>query len=144
MKKRIVHSFMIFIISILVACAGNTIEESSPGDYSHLLNVNAISIEYYLISLENESDLAGLWETKAAVEHTRSQLQFNSDGSFLEKVQHKLTKEEIVSYAGKYQVVGDELTMTMHDGKTFYYLYSIKDNILRLDQTDPSRESIVR
>jgi len=144
MKKLIIYSVITAAVALLLACAGNTVEESSNNDFSHLFKIDMGTIEFGLIEQETKGALSGLWENRARGANTISRIQFEENGHFSETILNRLTKDEVASFGGRFNQIGDRLSVTLYNGTTFHYTFSVEENLLKLNPTDQSHKSIVR
>jgi hypothetical protein len=132
MKKLIFLGFLILIFSFLFNCAGVPEEaSSSEGSFSLILNPNFQAAEYQRINDQN-AGLVGTWQADDNSRNLYSQIQFDENSNFLERVYGKLTHELMGSYAGKYNITADALEIVLDKGDMHIFSFNIIANRLQL------------
>lgn len=132
MKKLIYFGLLILVFAILLNCAGMPDESNSPdGTYSFILTQNFKGIEYNKINNQNLG-LTGTWQAEDNSRNLYSEIQFDEQNNFLERVYQKLNYEIVASYQGEYNVNLNVLEIITNKGSVYLYSFDLNTNKLQL------------
>jgi hypothetical protein len=132
MKKLIYLGFLLVIMAFLLYCAGvPEYSESREGTYSLILTQNFSGAEYQKINNQS-SGLTGTWQAVDNSRNLYSEIQFDDQNNFMERVYQKLTNEIVASYEGDYKVNLDVIEIVTNKGNAYLFSFDLNSNTLQL------------
>ena len=134
MKKYIFIGFLILTVTMFFGCPGQPGYEPPSTGLSTVLGGNQPEISLIRIGNVQQNGLVGMWQAKTDEFKTFSQISFDKNDQYQEKVYSELTNELLNAYEGSYTATNDILIVMLTSGESYRFMYTLSGDYLKISQ----------